>query len=269
MYKIYNDIPVDRRQVMIPKVKERFVQTQTDVIPNLLWQTYNNIDKIPDKVYTNLKQYAPNYKHNIYDDEQCLNFLQNYYGDKVVKTFNDLQNPAHKADLWRYCILYMYGGIYLDIKTELLMPLENIFTNRSLLYTVIANEDGMIYQGILASPPKNKIFLELIEHIIKNKNTKSYNTFILYFYEKLKKDSVNNSIKKGFNEMNKYIDTYLFKESCTQNTSDCPDGLDRYNWCCYVYDKYITNENKIIKVRYSDYPWHGDKNDKNDKCAIM
>ena len=25
---------------------------------------------------------------------------------------------AYKADLWRYCILYIYGGIYIDIKLE-------------------------------------------------------------------------------------------------------------------------------------------------------
>ena len=32
---------------------------------------------------------------------------------------------------------------------------------------------------------------------------------------------------------------------------DCEDGLDKYNKCCYIYD----NNEKIIKTRYSDYPW--------------
>ena len=44
---------------------------------------------------------------------------------------------------------------------------------------------------------------------------------------------------------------YLFYEKCTRNPFDCKDGLDRYNKCCYIYD----NSLKIIKTRYSDYPW--------------
>lgn len=258
-------------------LEEGFKQEQTKMnkIPNILWQTYNHIDKIPEKVYKNLKKFAPNYKHNIYNDEQCITFFKEHFDNRVIDAFNTLENNAHKADLWRYCILYVYGGVYLDIKTELLMPLENIFTNRSLLYTVIANEDSMIYNGIIASPPKNKIFIQLIEHMIQNKHTKSYNTFITYFYDTLKKDSKNNTIKKGLNKLNNYIDTYLFRENCTQNSSDCPDGLDRYRVCCYVYHGDIIDRNKIIKVRYSDYPWHENKkkkitnNQTDNDCNIM
>ena len=44
---------------------------------------------------------------------------------------------------------------------------------------------------------------------------------------------------------------YLFQEKCTRNAQDCKDGLDKYRRCCYVYD----NDNKIIKTKYSDYPW--------------
>ena len=49
----------------------------------------------------------------------------------------------------RYCILYLNGGIYLDIKTELVMNIENIFDHKkyNLFYAVV--EDEIIYNGIL------------------------------------------------------------------------------------------------------------------------
>merc|ERR1711879_743902 len=60
------------------------------------------------------------------------------------------------------------------------------------------------------------------------------------------------------------VDFYMFREHCTKEPSDCPDGLDRYGQCCYVYDGdspegvdvlWIGPEEKrVFKVRYADYP---------------
>ena len=45
--------------------------------------------------------------------------------------FKDLKIGAHKADFFRYCILYIYGGIYIDIKifpqNNILPPFFNLF----------------------------------------------------------------------------------------------------------------------------------------------
>ena len=37
-------------------------------IPKVIVSTYHDKSKIPSKVYENIKQYAPNYKHIIYND---------------------------------------------------------------------------------------------------------------------------------------------------------------------------------------------------------
>jgi hypothetical protein len=44
---------------------------------------------------------------------------------------------------------------------------------------------------------------------------------------------------------------YIFKEKCSNDSNLCHDGLDKYNLCCWIYDK----NTRIIKTRYSDYPW--------------
>ena len=82
-------------------------------IPKKLWQTYNRINFIPTDVFENVKQYAPGYAHNILCDEEAVLFLNTYYSSKVVRAFPKLQG-AHKADLLRYGLLYIWGGVYAD-----------------------------------------------------------------------------------------------------------------------------------------------------------
>jgi len=227
----------------------------TTVIPKKVMQTYFDISKIPQKVYDNISMYANGFEHVIYDDNAAVSFLNEFYSKDVVNAFNKLKNGAHKADLLRYCLLYTYGGIYLDIKTELITPLTDIFYSNSDIdiYVVLMHAKDGIYNGVIAAKPQNKIFLELINHILHITSTVSdmpYATFIKHFLTVLSSNiktpiTLSKTLNSAFGKV------YFFNETCTGNESDCPDGLDRYRNCCYIYD----NDKKIIKVRYSDYPW--------------
>ena len=43
-------------------------------IPKVIISTYHDKTKIPSKVYENINQYAPDYKHIIYDDNEVVLF---------------------------------------------------------------------------------------------------------------------------------------------------------------------------------------------------
>ena len=109
----------------------------------------------------NFAKFAPDYKRHVLGDDDCIAFLTNHFNPEVVSTFNALRG-AHKADLFRYAILYINGGVYLDIKTELIMPLDQLIDHnntRRTTYTVIDHQNIWIYQGVLASPKGNPLFL--------------------------------------------------------------------------------------------------------------
>jgi hypothetical protein len=231
-------------------------------IPKVIIQTYYNKSKIPNKVYENIKKYAPEYKHIIYDDNECIKFLTQF--DNRYKKISDLscvdkfksfKKGAHKADLFRYCYLYQYGGIYLDIKTELIQPLNTIFNNfENSLYTVLARNKYTIYQGIIASYPEHPILGDLINQCIGSNNRilgTYYSLFLKFFYMTLE-DNIKSSgsITPGTYQTYGLGTVYLLQEE------DCPivdcDTTDRYNSCTFIQDKY---GNKIIKTRYSDFPW--------------
>jgi len=233
------------------KIKTISHINKNKIIPKIIFQTYNDKSKIPQKVYDNIKQYAPEYQHIIYDDNEIINFLSLHYPSIVVDKFKAL-NGAHKADLFRYCILYIHGGVYIDIKTELITPLSNIFNKPNIdLYTVMSVIPKTIYQGIIASPPKNIMFIQLINFIL---NTPLfickifYHIFVYDFYRYISNDV--NNIQNGYNKGKKHT-YYLFNEKCSKDKNACYDGLDRYGLCCFAYDM----SNSVFKIRYADYPW--------------
>ena len=222
-------------------------------IPKVVVQTYHEKSKIPKKVYENIKEFASDYKHIIFDDTEIIDFLKKNYRSDVLKAFNLLKG-AHKADLFRYCFLYKFGGIYLDIKTELIRPINEIF-NRNHTYSVISIVRDTIYQGVIASPPGNPIFLKLIKFMIQLvKSGRKYNYIIFT------KDFWNNVYRecnmRPFAGLNKNVenpkfDYYLFQEKCTKEKLDCYDGLDRHKLCCYI----CQGGERVIKSRYADFPW--------------
>ena len=233
-----------------------------------LFMCYNDKSKIPQKVYDNANKYAPDYELLIYDDNEIIQFFKDHYSDseRYINLFNKLQG-AHKADLWRYCVLYHYGGVYLDVKTELIKPLNEIFVDDNKLYTVLSILDETIYQGVIYSPPNNSIFLDLIEYMFNIGDKFDYLDFTRDFYNKLK--DYCGDMKVGLNKNKKNnIDIYLFTEGCSNtidntnimksnlwnidqnkiNKKNC-SSLDKSGRCCYVYNK----DNPIIKTRFDDF----------------
>ena len=54
--------------------------------------------------------------HYLFHDEDCRSFIEREYPPDVLMAYDRLIPTAFKADLWRYCVLYKYGGAYLDVK---------------------------------------------------------------------------------------------------------------------------------------------------------
>lgn len=87
-------------------------------IPNNIYQTWSS-KKLPEKMAENrslLIKRTPGFKHYLYDDDDCRNFLAQHFKPAVLTAYDRLIPGAYKADLWRYCVLYINGGIYMDVK---------------------------------------------------------------------------------------------------------------------------------------------------------
>ena len=201
--------------------------SQAGARPNLIYLSYRSAETVPGYIWDQFRTYAPHYDIQFYDDERCLRSLRPF-GESVLRCYQSLTEPAHRCDLWRYCMLYQTGGVYLDIKTILTRPVSEMFPHPNCLYTVLSIMPETIYQGIIAVPPKHPIIADAISNFLNDppqgKDDYLHATSQLH---SLIERYTGMSPQCGWNHGPAAGDIYLFQEKKTRHCAQ----RDRYNNC--------------------------------------
>lgn len=151
------------------------IQSVSNKIPKTIYQTWKTreVPAFMKKYIDTWINWNPEYDYQLFSDEDCEQFIKKYFPDNVLSAFQKLNVGPYKADLWRYCVLYIKGGIYVDIDTVCLHPLKNIISHQDQFVSARDNPTGMnyIYQAFLASVPKHPFLKEAIDQCVKNIET--------------------------------------------------------------------------------------------------
>jgi mannosyltransferase OCH1-like enzyme len=127
-----------------------------------------------------LKKDNPDFEYHLYDDTECRAFIQANFEPDVAEAYDQLIPGAFKADLWRYCVLYINGGFYLDIKFRCEPGFSLSDINESTFFVREYNHKGtglyghIIYTGCICSYPRNPLFMKCIRQIVTNCKDKYY-----------------------------------------------------------------------------------------------
>lgn len=105
-------------------------------VPRQLWMTHYDLESIPQHIHDGVEKYAADFDLHLLDDHGCIEFLRAHFTESVVQRFHDIPSGAHKADLFRFCALYISGGVYLDVKTVLRRDLCRLLGDAELLMTL-------------------------------------------------------------------------------------------------------------------------------------
>ena len=171
-------------------VKSQYQPTsspKSHIVPLKLFQTWHSND-LPPKMKENIdtmRKNNPELEYFLYDDNDCIDFLKTYFPKDVVDAYNTLLPGAYKADLWRYCVMYIHGGVYLDIKYQCvdgfkfidIMDREHFVLERPYYW-----KPGTygIYNALIIAKPGNSLLLECIQNIVRNTQTNYYGYNPLY-----------------------------------------------------------------------------------------
>jgi mannosyltransferase OCH1-like enzyme len=192
--------------------------------------------------YANVwKELNPEYAIQVYDNEMCAKFLHDHYGELYRDIFEYIKDGPIKADFWRVCILYKYGGVYSDIDNQPLVPFSDFVEPDIDLLTCSAYMGGMKFNpNLIMTDKANHILEKCIEWYVKKyTNGDSY----AYWEWSIMRAFTETLILEGYNL--KY-GLYKNDEQTVQILQECPGTFhgDAHN---------IYRDMRIFNNRYSTW----------------
>jgi mannosyltransferase OCH1-like enzyme len=166
--------------------------------------------------YSNkMKIENPDFEYTVFNPGMARAFLIEHFDEDVIHAFDSLVPIAFKSDLFRYCVLYIHGGIYLDMKFESM----DGFTFNDYLdkeYYVLDIDGDSIYNAFFICEPKSIIMFKSIFQILKHVKNREYtDSDLAVTGPGMLKKIVSNGIKKNSVMIHKCIDyeKYIYKDN--------------------------------------------------------
>ncbi len=135
------------------------------------------------EITENTIQSFPEFEYSLWGDLELRELIQSQFEPQVYSSYCSLSPFAYRSDLGRYCLLYHFGGWYIDLgiqiaKKNIVAPvdkdIEMIFfwDLGDLLAPYRSFCDVM--NGLIYSKPKNPILKKAIELVVENCNLQYY-----------------------------------------------------------------------------------------------
>lgn len=118
-------------------------------------------------------------EYYLYSGADIEEIIKSNFDSNVYKSYQKLKPYAYKADLARCCLLYLYGGLYIDLNTRFIHPLNKDFLNQWNFFafrdvTGSSIRNWSVSNSIIFSKPKCKILQTAIEIIVNNCKNEYY-----------------------------------------------------------------------------------------------
>lgn len=127
----------------------------------------------------------PYLEYDIFDDELAKDFLKLNFPKEVLDAYNILKPYSFKSDLFRFCLLYINGGIYIDLKLILKPVDKSFFLNNNYHFAKNRRRIGYSWKimqntFLYFKYPKNPRLKKTIDRIITNVKNRDKTCHNLY-----------------------------------------------------------------------------------------
>jgi FkbM family methyltransferase len=262
-------------------------------IPRIIHQTYKTND-LPIEILDNvnkIKEMNSDFEYRFYDDNDCEEFIKNNYDKETLEIYLSINENygSARADFFRYLLMYKVGGVYLDIKSSTIVPLNEVLldTDEYLLShwpgkdwsEELNYEFGEFQNWHIICKPKHPFLLKTIEEVkknIKNYNGKKgkkavlettgpipYSKSILSLLNNHKTNLYNSPVREfllseeiGLNYMNTNIHHHNFYKSYSEEEEIIKNNNLKKGYVLYSNKEYLEISKQCIKSirEYSDLP---------------
>lgn len=133
-------------------------------IPPRIFQTWKSRTRIPPLLAAwsdSFRRLNPRFEHVLWDDADNRAFIAREFA-WFLPVYDAYPAEIYRADAVRYFHLYLHGGIYADMDTECLQPLDELCTRRGVVLGRMGADDGFSHavpNAIMASAPRAEFWL--------------------------------------------------------------------------------------------------------------
>lgn len=154
-----------------------FRKDSNRLVPRIVHQTW--FEPVTKEKYPNMSRLIESWKqsgweYNFYDDLTAAQFLSTHFPSEVREAYDSILPGAFKADLFRYCVLLIRGGIYADMDVLLTSNLDEVVDNDVGFMTPMdspgtkVNRRSCLWNGLMAVAPGHPLLARTIEIVVNN-----------------------------------------------------------------------------------------------------
>lgn len=155
-------------------------------IPKVIYRTHKTkeiMDNFKEEFNITSKN-CKDYENHFFTNEECEDLILKNFSERIYNAYTSI-NPSYgacRADLFRYLIIYLRGGIYLDIKSVVTDTIDDILEenpDKMLVHHPVAvrylNAFSSVFppwgeynQWSIVSPKGHPMLRKIIEKIVYN-----------------------------------------------------------------------------------------------------
>ena len=139
-------------------------------IPKIIHQTFKS-SSLPALTRWHISKFRknnPEYDYEFYDDERVESFLSKEFEPEVLNAYKKIQIGAAKADFFRYAVLLIKGGVYLDIDSYINGKLSDFIKKDDTAIISKERNPEHYVQWALVFEPNHPFMVKTLELVLQN-----------------------------------------------------------------------------------------------------
>lgn len=168
--------------------------SRNTIFPRKVWQTWKvdplDFEERDLNVARSWMKQNPTYRYEVLTDQNDMDWVQDAFGPNglnrldIVYMYRELTLKIIKADILRYLVMYVEGGVYTDIDVEALRPIGQFIPERYhegdvdmvlgveidqpefIDHPVLGSKCQSFCQWTFMSKPGQPVMLKLVENIM-------------------------------------------------------------------------------------------------------
>lgn len=142
------------------------------MIPKIIHQTYKEVNNLPPvykKCQTKVKQLHQDWQYRFWTDNSMYAEVKESFPE-LYPVFMKLPRKILQIDVFRYCLMWKYGGLYCDLDYLFRKPFD--LTDKEIVLPISRSprisETLRFGNSIFASVPQHPFWKLLLDDIINN-----------------------------------------------------------------------------------------------------